>query len=174
MLSAGIMAFCAGCASQSGNAWRAWVASLTHPAAPPPAVAPQTASKGQQFRDIEPEVSAAPVPAAGARIGAEQPKPRPPEPAAAQSPPVPTVTSAMSGATRQEAEAAINEVDKRLALAGGSGDGKSQQITVIRKLRDSAQQALEERDYLTAQSLAQKASILASQLPGAGQSTPSH
>jgi hypothetical protein len=35
----------------------------------------------------------------------------------------------------------------------------------VRRLRDNAQRAFEEQDYLTARSLAQKASVLAARLP---------
>jgi hypothetical protein len=80
----------------------------------------------------------------------------------------------MNTATRQEAEAAISEVNKRLADTAGSSSSQAAQISVIRKLRDSAQTALNEQDYLTARSLAQKASMLAAQLPAtASQRSPS-
>jgi hypothetical protein len=78
-----------------------------------------------------------------------------------------TVTSTMNAATRQEAEAAISEVNRRLTAANGSGQVGmgNPQVSVVRKLRDSAQQAFNEQDYLTARSLAQKASVLADHLP---------
>ncbi len=103
---------------------------------------------------------------------AESPKPTHVSGATQPSKPAPevpkaVVTSTMNGITRDEALAAISQVNKRLAAAeslspGGTG---SDQINVVRKLRDNAQRAFDEQDYLTARSLAQKASVLAARLP---------
>ncbi len=167
-----------GCASQTGGSWTSWVASVIHPTEPSSLtvaeLAHQTPERAQQWRDVQPEVRTAP-PATQAPTRAveqQQPKSKPTPPEAA---PQPMVTSTMNAATRQEAEAAINAVNSRLARAS-SADPKGkdgEQINLIRKLRDRAQQALNEQDYLTAQSLAQKASVLAAQLPGSsGQQPP--
>jgi hypothetical protein len=104
-----------------------------------------------------------PQPQTPAQSEAAAPKPTP----AAQPSPQPMVTSTTNAATRQEAARAIGEVNQRLAQAGGAGTSANQdaQINVIRKLRDDAQEAFNEQDYLTARSLAQKASVLAGQLP---------
>lgn len=77
------------------------------------------------------------------------------------------VTSTMSGSSRQDAAATISVVNQRLKVAGDSNPGKgaTDEIKMVRKLRDDAQQAFDEQDYLTARSLAQKASLLAAQLP---------
>jgi hypothetical protein len=134
----------------------------------------QTPARAQQWRDVQPEVPKPPQSAAEPRrTSVEQQQPAS-QPTAAVTSPQPTVTSTMSAATRHDAEASIDDVDKRLALATAADPtGKqSEQISVVRRLRDSAQQALNEQDYLTAQSLAQKASILAAQLPGAAGPQP--
>jgi hypothetical protein len=77
------------------------------------------------------------------------------------------VTSTGNAVTREEAQAAISQVNQRLALAEGSTapGGDAGAIGVVRRLRDNAQQAFAEQDYLTARSLAQKASVLAARLP---------
>lgn len=96
-------------------------------------------------------------------------------PAPPENTPQPTVTSTMNTATQSEAKAAIDAVNERLAKAGSptAASKEGAQISLIRKLRDSAQRALDEQDYLTAQSLAQKAFVLAAQLPGnSGQQPP--
>jgi len=156
-----------GCAAQSGSSSSFWPASLFHsapPPPPPPATTRQApAARGQELGEIGPEESEQP---------AESPKPTPPAGATQPSKPAPevpkaVVTSTMNGATRDEALAAISQVNKRLAAAeslspGGTG---SDQINVVRKLRDNAQRAFDEQDYLTARSLAQKASVLAARLP---------
>jgi hypothetical protein len=74
----------------------------------------------------------------------------------------------MNAATRDEALAAISQVNKRLAAAESlnpSDTGSTNEISLVRRLRDNAQRAFEEEDYLTARSLAQKASELAARLP---------
>jgi hypothetical protein len=77
------------------------------------------------------------------------------------------VTSTGNAVTREEAQAAISQVNKRLALTEGSASpgADASAIGVVRRLRDNAQQAFAEQDYLTARSLAQKASVLAARLP---------
>jgi hypothetical protein len=82
----------------------------------------------------------------------------------------------MNASTRQEAAFAIARVSKRLAVVADTDPSRkdSEQVSVIRKLRDSAQQAFDEQDYLTARSLAQKASVLADQIPSAASPQPSH
>jgi len=146
---------------------------MFHQPAPAPAttLSQPPPAQAQQWREVEPEVRSAPQTAAPARAASEGRQPTP-APTASETSPRPTVTSTMTAGSRQEAEAAINEVDKRLALASSADPAgtQSEKISVVRKLRDGAQQALDQQDYLTAQSLAQKASILAAQLPGA--STP--
>lgn len=163
-----------GCASQQGGSpWTSWLSSLTNKPAPAPVAVVRTpAPRAQQWRDVQPEIPKAQQPPQQRAVEEQEPKPKP---TPSGTSPQPTVTSTMNAASRQEAEAAISEVDQRLALANTSDPaGKvSEQIKVIRKLRDSAQQALNEQDYLTAQSLAQKASVLAAQLPRGSGAQPS-
>ena len=174
-LIAGLMALgMVGCGTQSGGYSSLWPASLFHsappapPASPAPPVSPQTTRRAAPAARTE-------------ELGQEQPgnenTEQPPKPSHASSPapapestsekPRPTVTSSANAVTREEAEAAISQVNKRLALAqGGTPSGAdASEIGVVRTLRDNAQQAFAEQDYLTARSLAQKASVLAARLP---------
>jgi len=158
-----------GCAAQSGSSSSFWPASLfqSAPALPPPPATTRQApaARGQELGETGPEKSEQP---------AESPEPPHPAGAGATQPSKPArevpkavVTSTMNGATRDEALAAISQVNKRLAAAESlspSGTG-SNEINVVRRLRDNAQRAFEEQDYLTARSLAQKASVLAARLP---------
>ncbi|HKD65405.1 MAG TPA: hypothetical protein VKB84_01100 [Candidatus Binataceae bacterium] len=169
-----------GCTAQSGNSWTSWTPAWIHPSEPAPIATPavQTAQPAHQWREVQPEVVNQPEP--------PQPPPQPvviqkkpeepsPQPTPRAQPSTsPTVTSAMNSATQHDAQVAIAQVNKRLAQADGESQGmQSEQITVIRRLRDSAQQAFNEQDYLTARSLALKASVLVDQLPAATPHQPS-
>jgi hypothetical protein len=163
-----------GCTAQAGNSLEGWFASIVHPesAAEIGGSSQQIPARAQQWKDVQPEVQKSHLTPAAQPVAAEKqeqssPKPTPSTEAAPRA----VVTSTMNAGNRQEAEAVITEVNKRLAQAGNSVDSGAQhsdQLSVIRKLRDSAQQAFDEQDYLTARSLAQKASILATQLPATG------
>jgi hypothetical protein len=175
-LTMATMAVC-GCATQSGGTWSSWVSSFNP--APPPAIvepSPQIPQRAQQWTDVEPEVHQRQIipPQQPRTVQQEkQPVQKQPPPAAQAASPQPTVTSTMNTASRQEAVAAIDEVDKRLAIASADPrTSKSSQLSVVRQLRDSGQEAINEKDYLTARSLAQKASVLAAQLPAASHQSP--
>jgi hypothetical protein len=168
------------CSGQSSTITSSlWPGSLFHHqaqvSAPPPAAA---ATPQQHPREAKLDTPDTPDTAEPVEVSRPRPPVRKAPPETEQEPEVPKalVTSTMNDANRQEAEQAISEVNKRLALAqnadpGVHGDG---QIDVVRKLVDNAQQAYQDQDYLTARSLAQKASVLASHLPAPGDSQSSH
>jgi len=158
-LVAGLAMLCwCGCSGQSAGSGNFWP-GLFHRAQPPQPIAAsrQRPVKKADWDDADVE-DQAPV----ARKAVATPAAK----TAAQGP-APTVTSTMSGSSRQDAAAAISVVNQRLKVAGNSdpGKGATDEIKMVRKLRDDAQQAFDEQDYLTARGLAQKASVLAAQLP---------
>lgn len=156
-----------GCSSQSAGSSSFWPGLFHSPPQPPQPIAAsrQQPVKKANWDDADVEDQLPPPPKAA----------RTPDTKATPEGPTPTVTSTMSGASRQEAAAAIGSVNLRLAAAENSDPSKAlaDEIKLVRKLRDDAQQAFDEQDYLTARSLAQKASVLAAQLPRAGAAQPS-
>ncbi len=157
-----------GCGTQSGSYSSIWPASLFHSTPAPPPEPPRTtrraapAVRAEELGEEQPENENAEQPPKPHRASSAAPAPE-------STPEIPraTVTSTANAVTREEAEAAISQVNKRLALAQGSAapGADSSAMGVVRRLRDNAQQAFAEQDYLTARSLAQKASVLAARLP---------
>ncbi len=79
---------------------------------------------------------------------------------------VPVGNVATDTTAQQQAEQAVNEAARKLAAVDRSklGGGKAGDYDAATGFIKGAQQALRENDFLRAQSLAQKASALASQL----------
>lgn len=117
--------------------------------APPPMETPPELNEERPERENHPRVKAAPKPA-------------------------PVVTSTNSpgqeAASLEQAQTAIDDARARLAHAASADP--SAKLDIIRAMIDSAQQALNDQDYLTARSLARKAAVLANQAAGQSAATP--